>query len=117
MLGIVGVYNHRVTCIIGVNPDERVKVQDIFFDVKVKTNFIPSIRSNTVESTINYEQMAEICTILAQGKKHYLLEALACDILNELQTKFQIEWAWIKIKKPNALASAEYALVELEWNR
>lgn len=117
MLGIIGFSHHRVSCIIGIHPEERTQSQDIFIDIKVKTDFAASIHSGKIGDTINYAALADLCTHIARTKKHQLLEGLAHEILQEILSKFNVRWAWICIKKPLAIPSAEYALVELEQEK
>lgn len=114
MIGIIGVCEHRITCIIGINQDERIKEQDILIDLKVKVDFSKCVNSGVIADTIDYVAMAEMCTQLAHTKKYYLLEALAHDILQGLIEKYQAQWAWVRIKKPQAIPTAQYAMVELE---
>jgi dihydroneopterin aldolase len=117
VLGTIGFEDHQVRCIIGVNPEEREKEQDLLIDVKVKTSFSSCIRSDKVQETINYEELANICTRLAQDRQYRLLETLAHDVLNQFFEQFDLESAWIRIKKPKAIPSAKYAIVELEKHK
>jgi dihydroneopterin aldolase len=114
MLGLIGFNNLRVKCIIGILPQERIQEQEISIDLKVKADFTPCLATQSVADTINYVQLAEVCAQLAQLKKYHLLEALAYDILEALMDQFNIQWAWVQIKKPLCIPNADCALVELE---
>ncbi len=112
--GVIGVYHHRIRCIIGINPEERIQDQEIQVDVKVRADFSSCAISERIEETISYVKIAEICTHLAQDRKYQLLETFASEVLDRLMADFKVDWAWIHVQKPSALSTAEYAFVELE---
>lgn len=117
MIGIVGFENHKIRCIMGCLPEERQNEQDIFIDLKVGVDFLRCAESDDLKDAINYVVLAQICTELAQQKKYRLQEAYAKELLTLLLNESNIYWAWVKIKKPMALASAEYATVELRLEK
>lgn len=114
MKGWIGFYHHRITCIIGVLPHERTQEQVIIISLKVKTDFSACALSDSVEDTINYVELADRCTALARNGKYQLLETLACHILDDIFKEFKLEAAWIEIRKPAAIPSADCTVVELE---
>lgn len=116
-LGCIGFYDHQIKAIIGIHSQERIKEQLIFIEGKVKYPFDFCLNSKTAEATVDYTKLTQICTDLAKEKKYFLLETFATDILQKWMESFGIEWGWVKIKKPAALPSAEYAFVELEQQR
>jgi dihydroneopterin aldolase len=117
ILGTIGLYHHRIRCLIGINPEERVREQEIYVDVKVQADFSACVKSDCIQDTCNYVKMAEICTQLAQEKKYKLLETFANDVLDQLLKEFNVESAWICVKKPSAIATADYTSVELEKHK
>lgn len=113
--GIIGIESHRISCIIGNNPHEWEQEQDIFVDVKVETDFSACAASDKLTDTIDYVQLAELCTELATKQRYHLMETFAVDVLEKLLHGYpSIRWAWIRIKKPGALPSSAYTYVELE---
>ncbi|WP_068470367.1 dihydroneopterin aldolase [Candidatus Protochlamydia phocaeensis] len=114
---IVGFEHHHIRCIIGILPHERVQEQDLYIDAKVETNFAACRLTDRVGDTLDYVRLTEICTEIAQNKKYGLLETLISDILDQFMQNDRIKWAWVRIKKPAALPSANYAFVELERRR
>lgn len=114
MKGIIGIEQHRISCIIGVEPHERNQEREIFVDVKVRSCFAQCAASDHIDDTIDYEKLAKICSHLACSKQYRLLETFAYDVMQILINEFKVEWAWIKIWKPRALHSVDYTYVELE---
>lgn len=114
MKGIIGLEQHRISCIIGVEPHERMLERDIYVDLKVRSCFAQCSTTDHLDDTIDYERLAQICSELASTKKYHLLETFAYDVMQTLIKEFAIEWAWIKIWKPRAFHSVDYTYVELE---
>lgn len=117
MNGIIGIENLRIRCIIGINVEERETEQDIYIDLKVESDLSRCISSDSIRDTINYIALKDLCTKLAQAKRYRLLETFACEILSHLFKEFDIQWAWVRVKKPNAISEAEFAMVELQLTR
>src|SRR5688500_11768069 len=114
MKGYIGFDQYKLDCIIGVYPHERQTKQTIFVDLQVEADFSKCSKSDDIADTVNYEQLAELCIHLAESGKFALLETFACEILKSIFLKFNVTWAWVRIKKPQALANADYTVVELE---
>lgn len=117
MIGIVGFEHHKIHCIMGCLPEERHKEQDIYVDLKVGVDFIRCTETDDLKDAINYVILAQICTELARRKKYHLQETFAKELLSLLLNESNIYWGWIKIKKPMALESAQFATVELKLEK
>lgn len=113
-LGIIGFENYKIDCIIGVHEEERAALQTIYIDLKVQHDFTMAAKSDDFKKTICYEKLANLCKNLACTKKYHLLETYAYDLITTLTNEYKIKWAYVKIKKPSAILSADYAIVELE---
>lgn len=113
-MGLIGIKNHQIHCKIGVYPEEHLNEQIIYVDLKIKSDFSACIQSENIQEGIDYCELAKLCTDLATERHYCLLESLASDILNHCMQLFKPEWAWISIRKPEAIKTAEYAYIELE---
>ena len=114
MQGIIGFDHYKITCIIGTNPEERDRAQDIYIDLKVEADFSRCAQSGKLEDTIDYRQLADVCKKLAEEGRYHILEKYAFDVLEALAARFDYYWIWIKVKKPQALAPATFTFVELQ---
>lgn len=112
--GIIGIHRHQVSCIVGILPQERVEKQTLFIDLKIRTDLSKCIQSGQLSDSIDYTILAHLCTKLAEEKNYYLIENFAADVIDQCFSQFQPTWAWIKIQKPSAIPTAEYAFVECE---
>jgi 7,8-dihydroneopterin aldolase/epimerase/oxygenase len=114
MKGMIGIQDLQIRCIIGIYQNERSQEQEIYVDLKVQTDFSKCLRSGSITETIDYTQLAKICSDFAKGKKYELLETFAGDVLDEIFRTYPVNWGWIRIKKPKAIPHAAFATVELE---
>lgn len=113
--GEIGFDEHRINCLIGVYPNEAVTKQDIFVDLRVAHDFSKCALTDEYHHALCYVRLADLCTEIAVSRRFQLLESLAYEILLKLKKDYRIPWAWIRIKKPLGLASAENTIVELEY--
>lgn len=112
--GSIGFKNHHVSCKIGVYAHEKVQEQDLYFDVQAEIDFTKPSATDCVQDTLDYTQLAHLCTKIAQKGNYQLLETLACVIMDRIFFLFNVRHVKIRIKKPNAISSAECAVVEIE---
>lgn len=115
MKGIVGFDHLQITCIIGVHPEERVAPQQIFVDFKGEFDFTTCVKSDLIQDTLDYAEVAKLCTEVAMQRAYSLLETCAYDALHLLVQKYDLKWAWIKVKKPTPFANVEWTYVELVY--
>lgn len=114
MIGIIQIRDYKIHCVVGHYPHERKEDQEIEIDVDLKADFTECVQTDSVEDTINYEQVCRICRDLAESNRYHLLETFAFEALNKLFEHFPLLWARIRVKKKGAIALAKYAAVEME---
>jgi 7,8-dihydroneopterin aldolase/epimerase/oxygenase len=117
ILGVIGFDHCKIRCIIGTEMHERKAEQDIYVDLRVEADVSAAIHSDALHDAINYVLLATICKEVAQHGRYYLLEKYADDVLGVIIKRFSVKWAWIRVKKPQAIADAEAAFVELKRYR
>lgn len=114
MLGTISIEHLEIPCVIGVNPIERTAKQAIYIDLRIVCDFSECVESDRVHDTVDYVHLAEICTETAQKGGFKLLETYASTVLDRIIRETGAENAWIRVKKPLAIPSASYAIIELE---
>lgn len=112
--GIIGFEHYEIPCVIGVYPKERRVPQSIFVDLKVELDMSECVRSDKLQDTLDYVKLAAVCSDLAQNGNYQLIETYAYDVVQAFLQYPQVSWVWIKIKKPQGLASAMFTTIELE---
>lgn len=113
MIGTIGVKDLKVSCIIGIYPEERIKTQDLFIDIEIQYDFKTASQSENVADTIDYANISEDIINLAITKKYQLIETLAEDSAQLILKQYDVDTVKIVIKKPGAVPAAAYPYVEL----
>lgn len=115
--GQIGFSDLYVYTIIGDLKEERENKQDLFVDLRVTTDLKSLSSTNSIDSTVNYVEMAQMFDQIANDGKYYMFETLAVKYLKKLHERFpQIEEAYVKIRKPGTLPSYPFkndAITEL----
>lgn len=113
MLGTIGFKGLVVSCIIGTEPHERMHEQELILDLKVEADVSKVVVSGSLDDTINYVSLAQLCKEVAVKGRYLLIEKFAADALQEISERFPVKSAWICVKKPLAISEAECAFVEM----
>jgi D-erythro-7,8-dihydroneopterin triphosphate epimerase len=105
--------NLTVTCIIGVNRDEREHEQQICMQLFLWTDIAKASRSDNVEDALDYSTIYKEVVQRVEHSKFYLIERLAYEVATIcLQHPLTLK-AKVVIEKIGALKKAESAGIEL----
>jgi len=103
--------------IIGINPEERVKKQDILINMVLFTDMRAAAASDDIVDAANYKAITKRIIQHVEESADYLVEKLVTDIVRIIVTEFPIERAIVRLEKPGALRFAESVGVEIERTR
>ena len=105
--------NFIIQEIIGVHEHEKIKKQNIKFNIviDVDQNSLPNEKD--IKSIVDYEKITNSLKSLAKRKKYNFLESLAEDSFKEIFEDKRINSVKIKIEKPDAIKNAESVGVEV----
>ena len=102
----------------GVNPEERRDGQPFVFDVWLE---VPdgTGASDRIEDTIDYREVAALVREISDARAFQLLEALAATLADELVTRFRVDVARVRVRKPEVRLDpeVEYSAVTVERRR
>jgi FolB domain-containing protein len=114
MIGTVGVRNLAVSCIIGVNPEERTTEQLVEVDLSIDYDMEKAAGSDDLAAAINYSRVVAMTTELLHWQKFQLLEAAAAHIIAMLYNGYPfIERVTVEIRKPEVLPGTAVSYVRL----
>lgn len=116
MIVKIGLKDLKVECIIGCNPEERIKKQMLSIDFEME---LPSIvEVDALESTVDYGKISEHIEEFSQKNQFFLLEAFSQALLDSIfRTYPRIERIALSVRKPNAIQSCAYAYVTIDSKR
>ena len=103
----------RVTCIVGVLPEERTAPQEVVVSLVVGTDTVPAARTGELDCTIDYAALAERVAALVVAGRYRLLETMAEDLAACVLTDPRAASVRVTVRKPAAIAAARDAGVEI----
>jgi len=103
----------RFACVIGVNPEERTRKQEISIDVELYLDLSSAGGSDNLEDTVSYSLLADRIVSHAQGSSYKLIESLGEAIAGICLEPERIAAARVLIRKPGAVKRAAYAGIEI----
>ena len=103
--------------IIGINPDERIKKQDILINLVLYTDIRPAAASDNIEDALNYKAITKRIIEHVEASSDFLVERLVTDIARLVITEFDVARARVRVEKPGALRFARSVGVEIERSR
>jgi len=118
MNAIVALDRLPITCIVGILPEERVNLQEIFLDVRLQVDVSEAVETEEVEFTVNYAELADELTEFVIEQRFQLIETMAarCGQL-VLANHPRVDWCEIVVNKPKAVPRAGGTWVSVEVYR
>lgn len=116
-LATVGFEDHTFSCIMGCFPEERIRERPLMVNLTVQVDVSKCAKSDDLNDAINYVELIDLCTQIGQQGKFNLLEAYAQAVLDRVMQEFDVESAKVRVKKPHAVPSIKWSMVEMERKR
>jgi D-erythro-7,8-dihydroneopterin triphosphate epimerase len=108
--------NLRLRTLIGFNPDERTKKQDVIVNINVTYRTNPGIYDDVVESALNYKTITKRVIACVEEGRFLLLEKLVGDVLDICAEHEDVTAASVRIDKPHALRFADSVSLEMQYS-
>lgn len=105
--------------IVGINPDERTKKQDILVNVVMYADTRPAAASDNIADAVNYKSVTKaIISHVQETAQDYLVERLVSDLARLVMTQQPaVQKVVVRLEKPTALRFADSVGVEIERTR
>jgi len=103
--------------IIGINPEERVKRQDICINMVLYADIRKAAESDAIEDAVNYKSITKRVIDHVENASDFLVEKLVTDIARIILTEFPVEKVQVRVEKPGALRFAQSVGIEIERTR
>jgi len=103
--------------IIGVNPEEREKRQDVLINITLHADTQPAGRSDQIEDAVNYRTITKRVIRLVEESRFYLVERMVAEIARVCLEDPAVEAATVRVEKPGALRFARSVGVEIHRTR
>jgi FolB domain-containing protein len=100
-------------CIVGVNPSERDKKQDVVVNITLHANLAKACRSDALKDTVDYKALKQTVLGMAEESSFLLVEKLAQAIADICLSFDGVEAAQVVVDKPGALRYTRTVSVEI----
>lgn len=103
-----------VRSIIGINPEERIKKQDILINMILFADIRAAAQSDDIIDAVNYKAITKRVIEHVENSSDYLVEKLVSDIARIVLTEFDVRKVRVRVEKPGALRFAQSVGIEIE---
>ena len=101
----IRVHGLVLQCIVGIHAHERVNEQPLCINLTLGLDTRDAARTGKISRTVHYGDVAEQVSLLLRFRRYRLLEAAAEEIAWMLLCVHpRLEWAKVRVEKPQALA-------------
>jgi dihydroneopterin aldolase len=113
----ISIHELSVETIIGIHPQERRQKQGIHIDLDLFVDTANAAKTDVIEDTLSYGDVARLVVELAENSQFNLIEALAGAIADAVLAAFHAERLIVTVSKPAAVANARNVSVTIERSR
>jgi len=106
-----------VRCIVGTNPGERAKPQDVVINITLHADLRAACHSDRIEDTVDYRSLKQRIVNMVEASHFFLVEALAEAVSDICLSDPRVRKARVRVEKPTALRFARTVGVEIERER
>lgn len=104
--------------IIGINPDERVKRQDILVNIVLFADISRAAATDDIEYAVNYKTISKQVIDRVEEGSDFLVEKLVTDLARMILTDHPaVQKVQVRVEKPGALRFAQSVGIEIERTR
>lgn len=110
----IQIHDLLLRCIVGINPEERVKKQDVIITMTLYSDLRQAGRSDNIDDAVNYKDLTKRVVDHVEASSYFLVEKLAQSIAEIAVREFKVERAVVSVEKPGALRFARSVGVVIE---
>jgi len=114
-LATIRISNLRLRTLIGFNPEERKKRQDVVINIEICYRLNDAALSDDVDSALNYKTITKQVIRHVEDGQFLLLEKLVAEVLDICSAHPTVTRAVVTIDKPHALRFADSVSLSLEY--
>ena len=106
----------KVEAVIGIWEWEQRIRQTVSIDLEMSTDARAAAGTDSVESTLNYRDVAKRVQAFVAGARFHLVESLAESVARLIIEEFNVAWIRVSIAKPGAIRGAREVGIVIERN-
>lgn len=99
--------------VVGINPEEQEKRQDVLINITLHADTRPAGLSDDIADAVNYRTITKRVIEYVEGTQFYLVEKMAEDIAGLCLAEPRVKAVRVRVEKPGALRFARSVGVEI----
>jgi D-erythro-7,8-dihydroneopterin triphosphate epimerase len=111
----INIRNLRLRTLIGFNPDEKTKKQDVVLNIEIHYIIGDTVLQDHVDDALNYKTITKRVISHVEEGQFLLLEKLVADVLGICSDHQSVQAASVTIDKPHALRFADSVSLTLKY--
>ena len=112
----INIRNLRLRTLIGFNPDEKTKKQDVVLNIEIHYAIGDSVLQDQVDDALNYKTITKQVISHVETGQFLLLEKLVSDVLGICSDHPSVQSSSVTIDKPHALRFADSVSLTLKYH-
>ena len=113
-MDIVYIRELQVETVIGIYDWEREVRQTVSLDLEMGTDIRAAAATEDIDSTLNYKTVAKRLIAFIGESEFLLVETMAEEIAQIVQSEFPVPWLRLRLSKPGAVRGARDVGVIIE---
>ncbi|MGB1238380.1 MAG: dihydroneopterin aldolase [Pseudomonadales bacterium] len=105
-MDIVFIRQLEIQTIIGIFEWERMTKQKVYLDVDMAVDIGSAAQSDHIDNTVSYKSVSDDLLEFVGSSDFQLVETMAEEIAQRIQTKFNVPWVRLRVTKPTAILDA-----------
>ncbi len=102
----------KLSVSVGCYTYEKYSKQSLLLDLKLNVDAKQIAKSDSLEATIDYDELSQALTEIAQSKHFDLIETLAYKLVEYINSEHPGTLKYLKLSKPHALGDAKNVAIE-----
>jgi dihydroneopterin aldolase len=107
----------KLETIIGLFPWERVVKQRVLVDLELEVDIVKAALTDDLEFVVNYAEVCERVTLLADKGQFKLLETFVERIAEMILRDFDVSWVRVSVHKTDVMPQVASVGVQIERAR
>lgn len=103
--------------IIGINPDERIKKQDILVNLIIYTDISRAAETDDIAHATNYKEISKRIIDFVEASSFFLVERLVTEVARLVLADERVSRVIVRVEKPGALRFARSVGIEIDRTR
>jgi dihydroneopterin aldolase len=107
----------EIKTIIGIFDWERETRQTVVLDIEMAFDIQKAAETDDIRYALDYKKVSKRIISFVEDSQFYLVEKLTLEIVNLIQTEFDVPWVKVTLNKKGAISGASDVGIIIERGR